>query len=122
MTEAPEAAPEPTMNSVQLAPIVVAAPEIPVTAHHNPPPTGPALEDAVAVEVVANAPESAPHPAPMALVVAVESAQAVEVHANALVISPAPLRLAMELVVVALFAPKVPVRADLVPRAPSKRL
>jgi hypothetical protein len=78
---APEPAPSPTMATVKMVIVVVAAPQVPVATHIDPAGTSEAPEDAKAVQMTANAASSAPEP-PWSLVIMVATPQ-MPVRANA---------------------------------------
>jgi hypothetical protein len=53
-------APEPSVLAMQLVPVVVAPPELPVFSLHNPTRTCPSFVDAMAIQVISNAAVAAP--------------------------------------------------------------
>jgi hypothetical protein len=52
--------PEPPVLAVQLVPIMVAPPELPIFSFHNPTRTCPSFEDAMAIQMISNTAVSAP--------------------------------------------------------------
>jgi hypothetical protein len=133
-TDAPVPSPSPLSAAMHAVVVVIATPQVPVAANLHPARTGPAPQDAQAVQVTANASPSSPEPArasvvvvappqvpirahatPMALAVAIQGAQPVQVHTDAPEPAPSPSVAPVQVMVVIVAAVQVPVAPDLHP-------
>jgi hypothetical protein len=135
---APESSPSPLRAAMEAMVVVIATPQVPVAADLHPARTGPATQDAQAIQVTANTTPPSPEPArasvvmvaspqvpvrthaaPASLMVAIQCAQAVAVNANASEPAPCPSMTAMQVVVVVVPSVQMPVSTDFHPSGTS---
>jgi hypothetical protein len=133
-TDAPVPSPSPLSAAMHAVVVVIATPQVPVAANLHPARTGPAPQDAQAVQVTANATPSAPEPAralvvvvatpqvpiradstPVSLVVAIQGSQPIQMNTDSPETSPHPLVSAMQMMVVVVPSVQMPVAAHIVP-------